>query len=163
MLRRPPRSTRTDTLLPSTTRFRSEKIMQDRLFMNPRAAVVWDIVIDEVLGAADPLSVTGLRIKNAKTGETREIPVDGLFIAIGHDPAPQVFRGHLDMDDEGYIKTAPDSTATAIPGVFAAGDVKDKVFRQAVTAAGMGCMAASSEERRVGKECVSTCRSRWSP
>src|SRR3546814_6509379 len=120
------------TLIHRRDSLRAEKIMQDRLFRNPKVAVVWDSVIDEVLGAADPLSVTGLRIKNVKTGETREIPADGLFIAIGHDPATQVFRGHLDMDDEGYIKTAPDSTATAIPGVFAAGDVKDKVFRQAV-------------------------------
>src|SRR3546814_17257655 len=89
--------------------------MQDRLFRNPKVAVVWDSVIDEVLGTADPLSVTGLRIKNVKTGETREIPVAGLFIAIGPDPATQVFRGHLDMDSEGYIKTAPDRPATAIP------------------------------------------------
>ena len=135
------------TLIHRRDTLRAEKIMQDRLFRNPKVAVVWDSVIDEVLGTADPLSVTGLRIKNVKTGETREIPADGLFIAIGHDPATQVFRGHLDMDAEGYIKTAPDSTATAIPGVFAAGDVKDKVFRQAVTAAGMGCMAALEAEK----------------
>src|SRR3546814_17714253 len=98
--------------------------MQDRLFRNPKVAVVWDSVIDEVLGTADPLSVTGLRIKNVKTGETREIPVDGLFIALGHDPATQVFRGHLDMDSEGYLKTAPQRTAPANPAVFTARALK---------------------------------------
>ena len=100
-----------------------------------------------MLGAGDPKIVSGVRLKNLKTGAIDTIAADGLFVAIGHTPATEIFRGQLDMDDEGYIRTAPDSTKTSIPGVFAAGDVKDKVFRQAVTAAGMGCMAALEAER----------------
>ena len=126
---------------------RAEKILQDRLFANPKIQVVWDHVLDRVLGETEPLGVTGIRIKNAKTGEASERAVSGLFIAIGHDPATQLFKGQLVMDRENYIVTAPDSTATGVPGVFAAGDVKDKVFRQAVTAAGMGCMAVLEAER----------------
>src|SRR3546814_12905352 len=126
--------------------------MRDRLFKNPKVAVVWDSFIYEFLGAADPLSVTGLRIKNVKTGETREIPADGMFIAIGHDPAPQVFRGHPDMADEGYIKTAPDRPATALTGVFAPGDHKAQLIGQAVPAAGTG----RSEVRRAGQAQVRT-------
>ncbi|NNE85308.1 MAG: thioredoxin-disulfide reductase [Alphaproteobacteria bacterium] len=122
--------------------FRAEKIMQDRLFRNEKIEVIWDSVLEEAVGTEDPLGVTGARIRNVKTDEITDIPVDGIFIAIGHDPNTALFKGHLDMDDEGYLITAPDSTATNIPGVFAAGDVKDKIFRQAVTAAGMGCMAA---------------------
>ncbi|RMF11401.1 MAG: thioredoxin-disulfide reductase [Alphaproteobacteria bacterium] len=135
------------TLIHRRDELRAEKIMQDRLFKNPKIEVLWDSVLEEVLGTEDPRGVTGIRVKNVKSGETREIAVDGVFIAIGHDPATGIFRGHLDMDDEGYIITAPDSTATNIPGVYAAGDVKDKVYRQAVTAAGMGCMAALEAER----------------
>ncbi|WP_448202552.1 thioredoxin-disulfide reductase [Azospirillum sp. sgz302134] len=132
--------------------FRAERIMQDRLFRNPKIEVVWDSAVDEILGEGDgslgnPRGVTGVRVKNVKTGETRDIPVAGVFVAIGHEPATSVFKGKVRMDESGYIVTAPDSTATDIPGVFAAGDVKDKVYRQAVTAAGMGCMAALEAER----------------
>jgi thioredoxin reductase (NADPH) len=135
------------TLIHRRDTLRAEKIMQDRLFKNPKVTAVWDSVVEEVLGESDPLGVTGVRIRNVKTGATREIPCQGLFIAIGHDPATAVFKGKVDMDAEGYIVTAPDSTATNVPGVFAAGDVKDKIFRQAVTAAGMGCMAALEVEK----------------
>ena len=126
---------------------RAEKIMQDRLFRNPKIEVVWDHVLDEVTGDDEPLGVTGMRLRNVKTDASVERPVDGIFIAIGHEPATELFKGKLDMDSGGYILTAPDSTATNIPGVFAAGDVRDKVYRQAVTAAGMGCMAALEAER----------------
>jgi len=122
--------------------FRAEKIMQDRLFRNDKIEVIWDSVLEEAVGTDNPPGVTGARIRNVKTDEITDIAVDGIFIAIGHDPNTALFKGHLDMDEEGYLITAPDSTATNIPGVFAAGDVKDKIFRQAVTAAGMGCMAA---------------------
>ena len=126
---------------------RAEKIMQERLFVNPKIAMVWDSVVEEVAGTDDPLSVTGIRLRNIRTGAEELLPVDGLFVAIGHDPATGLFAGHLAMDAEGYIVTAPDSTATSVPGVFAAGDVQDKVFRQAVTAAGTGCMAALEAEK----------------
>ena len=131
--------------------FRAEKIMQDRLFNNPKVNVMWDHTLDEVLGDEDPLGVTGARIRNVKTGDVTDLPVNGVFIAIGHDPATGVFKGHVEMDEEGYILHAPDSTATNIPGVFAAGDVVDKVYRQAVTAAGMGCMAALEAEKFVAE------------
>ena len=127
--------------------FRAEKIMQERLFRNPKIQVIWDHVVEEVTGTAEPLGVGGLRLRNVKTGALRELAVDGLFIAIGHKPATELFRGKLRMDDEGYLVTAPDSTATDVAGVFAAGDVQDKVFRQAITAAGTGCMAALEAER----------------
>ncbi len=130
------------TLIHRRDTLRAEKIMQNRLFKNPKVETVWDSVVEEVLGEGDPPGVTGVRVRNVKTGAVTDIPCQGLFVAIGHDPATSVFKGKVDMDAEGYIVTAPDSTATNIPGVFAAGDVKDKVFRQAVTAAGMGCMAA---------------------
>ena len=126
---------------------RADKTNQQRLLSHPKVEVIWDSVVEEVLGTDEPLGVTGVRLKNVKTGETSEIATDGLFIAIGHDPATSLFKGKLDMDEEGYILTRPDSTATSVPGVFAAGDVKDKVYRQAVTAAGMGCMAALEAER----------------
>ena len=135
------------TLIHRRDSFRAERIMQERLFANPKIAVVWDSVVEEVLGGGQPAGVTGIRIRNVKSGETRELKVDGLFVAIGHDPATQLFKGKLPLDNEGYVITQPDSTATAIPGVFAAGDVKDKVFRQAVTAAGMGCMAALEADK----------------
>ena len=126
---------------------RAEKILQQRLLANDKIEVVWDSVLEEVLGEADPLGVTGVRLRNVKTGEQSEVACDGVFIAIGHDPATGIFRGHVEMDDEGYILTRPDSTATDVAGVYAAGDVKDKIYRQAVTAAGMGCMAALEAEK----------------
>jgi thioredoxin reductase (NADPH) len=135
------------TLIHRRDEFRAEKIMQERVFRNDKIEVIWDSVLEEVEGTDNPPGVTGARIRNVKTDAITEIPVDGIFIAIGHDPNTALFKGHLDMDDEGYLITAPDSTATNIPGVFAAGDVKDKVFRQAVTAAGMGCMAALEAEK----------------
>jgi thioredoxin reductase (NADPH) len=127
--------------------FRAEKILQDRLFKNPKIEVVWDHTVDEILGSKDPKSVTGIRLKNVKTGKTSERSADGIFIAIGHAPATALFKGQLAMTASGYLITKPDSTATSVPGVFAAGDVKDEIYRQAVTAAGMGCMAALEAER----------------
>ena len=135
------------TLIHRRDALRAEKILQDRVFANPKIEVLWDHVVDEVLGDDEPLGVTGLRARNVKTGAAHDLAVDGVFIAIGHDPATQLFVGQLDMDDENYIVTAPDSTATNVPGVYAAGDVRDKVYRQAVTAAGMGCMAALEAEK----------------
>ncbi len=127
--------------------FRAEKILQDRLMKNPKVEVVWDHTLEEVVGNADPKSVTGVRLKNVKTGEIMDRPADGVFIAIGHAPSTEMFAGQLEMKRSGYLITAPDSTATNIPGVYAAGDVTDDIFRQAVTAAGMGCMAALEAER----------------
>ncbi|MBL8706550.1 MAG: thioredoxin-disulfide reductase [Rhodospirillales bacterium] len=131
--------------------FRAERIMQDRLLANPKIKVIWNSVVDEIVGTpgADglPPAVSGVRIRNAQTGAASEIALDGVFVAIGHDPVTGLFKGQLEMDKDGYLITAPDSTATSIPGVYAAGDVKDKVFRQAVTAAGMGCMAALEADR----------------
>ena len=126
---------------------RADKILQDRLFGNDKIEPVWDSVLEEVLGTEDPPGVIGARIKNIKSGEVLELSVEGIFIAIGHDPNTELFKGQLDMDDDGYIITAPDSTATSVPGVFATGDVQDKVYRQAVTAAGTGCMGALEAER----------------
>lgn len=127
--------------------FRAERILQERLYANSKIEVIWDSAIDEVLGTDEPKSVTSVRIKNVKTGAVSERPVDGIFIAIGHEPATALFKGQLETKPTGYLITKPDSTATSLPGVFAAGDVKDDVFRQAVTAAGMGCMAALEAER----------------
>ncbi|EKE78895.1 MULTISPECIES: thioredoxin-disulfide reductase [Oceanibaculum] len=135
------------TLIHRRDSLRAEKIMQDRLFRNPKVEVIWNHTVEEVLGTENPNQVTGLRLKSTVDGTERTLSADGFFVAIGHDPATSLFKGKLDMDSEGYIITRPDSTATSIPGVFAAGDVKDKVFRQAVTAAGMGCMAALEAER----------------
>src|SRR5271163_2347559 len=146
------------TLVHRRDRLRAEKILQTRLFNNPKITVVWDSAIDEILGSDAPPSVTGVRLKNVKTGALSELAVDGVFVAIGHTPATELFRGKLDMDGEGYIRTAPDSTATNVPGVFAAGDVKDKIFRQAVTAAGMGCMGALEAERFLALEEARTAR-----
>lgn len=125
--------------------FRAEKIMQDRLFNNPKINVIWDSALEEVTG--DGTGVTGAKIKNLKTGQTTDLKADGVFIAIGHKPSTDLFKGQVTIDADGYIVTKPDSTETNIPGVFAAGDVKDKVFRQAVTAAGMGCMAALEADK----------------
>ena len=135
------------TLVHRRDALRAEKILQDRLFANPKIEVLWDHVVDEVLGTEAPPGVTGVRVRHVKTGAPSELAIDGLFVAIGHDPATGLFKGQLDMDAEGYILARPDSTVTNVPGVFAAGDVKDKVFRQAVTAAGMGCMAALEAEK----------------
>jgi thioredoxin reductase (NADPH) len=131
--------------------FRAEKILQERLFKNPKVEVVWNSVLEEVLGGDDPKGVNGALLKDVKTGETRKLAVDGVFIAIGHAPATELFKGQIETTPSGYLITAPDSTRTSIPGVFAAGDVKDEVFRQAVTAAGMGCMAALEAERYLAK------------
>jgi thioredoxin reductase (NADPH) len=122
-------------------------MLQNKLMANKKIEIIWDSVVEEVLGDKDPKNVTGLKIKNIKTNKVEELKIDGLFIAIGHDPATQLFKDQLDMDKEGYLITKPDSTQTNISGVFAAGDVKDKIFRQAVTAAGMGCMSALEAEK----------------
>ncbi len=127
--------------------FRAERILQDRLFAKPNVEVVWNHALDEVLGTQAPLGVTAARLKNVETGAVREVAVDGVFVAIGHAPASELFRGQIEIRPNGYIKTAPNSTATNVPGVFAAGDVADDVYRQAVTAAGLGCMAALEAER----------------
>jgi thioredoxin reductase (NADPH) len=126
--------------------FRAEKILQDRLFKNPKISVIWDSVLEDVTGGENPLKVKGVVVRNVKTGSLSERPADGVFIAIGHTPASELFVGQVEMKPSGYIKTAL-STATSVPGVFAAGDVTDDVYRQAVTAAGQGCMAALEAER----------------
>ena len=126
---------------------RADKTNQSRVLAHPKIEMVWDSVIEDVLGDGEPAAVSGIALRNLRTGATSSLAIDGLFVAIGHTPATELFRGKLDMDSEGYLVTRPDSTATNIPGVFAAGDVKDKVFRQAVTAAGMGCMGALEAER----------------
>ena len=130
---------------------RAEKMLQKKLMDNKKIEIIWDTVVEEVIGDKDPKNVTGLKIKNVKTNENKELKIDGLFIAIGHDPATELFKNQLEMDKEGYLITKPDSTQTNVPGVFAAGDVKDKIFRQAVTAAGMGCMAALEAEKHLSK------------
>ena len=135
------------TLVHRRDSLRAEKILQERLFRNPKIEIVWNSVLDEVVGDEDPLGVTAAKLKNIETGEVTEHAVDGVFIAIGHSPNTGIFQGKLDMDNEGYLITAPDSTKTNVPGVFAAGDVKDKIYRQAVTAAGLGCMAALEAEK----------------
>ena len=124
-------------------------MLQKKLMENKKIEIVWDTVVEDVLGNKDPKNVTGLKVKNVKTNQSEEMKIDGLFIAIGHDPATQLFKDQLKMDKEGYLVTKPDSTETNVPGVFAAGDVKDKIFRQAVTAAGMGCMAALEAEKHL--------------
>jgi thioredoxin reductase (NADPH) len=135
------------TIVHRRSEFRAERILQERLFKNPKIEILWDTVLEEVLGDDDPLGVTGARLRNVKTGAVIDRRIDGIFVAIGHDPATAVFKGHVRMDDENYIVTSHNSTATDVPGVFAAGDVVDKVFRQAVTAAGLGCMAALEAEK----------------
>ena len=135
------------TLVHRRDELRAEKMMQDRLFKNPKVSVIWDSEVDEILGGEGGPGVTGIRLKNTKTGEKTEHDADGVFIAIGHAPATELFTDQLETKEGGYLITRPDSTATSIPGVFAAGDVTDDKFRQAVTAAGMGCMAALEAER----------------
>jgi thioredoxin reductase (NADPH) len=127
--------------------FKAERILQNRLFNHPKIKVIWDHVVDEVIGTEEPKGVTAARLKNVKTGAMQTLDVDGVFIAIGHKPATELFEGQLPFKQGGYLITEPRSMATAIPGVFAAGDVTDDVYRQAVTAAGMGCMAALEAER----------------
>jgi thioredoxin reductase (NADPH) len=126
---------------------RAERIMQNRLFSNPKIEVMWNTVVEDVLGEGMPPAVTGVKLRNLVTGETTDFHADGVFVAIGHAPAVEVFQDQVKLKPTGYIWTAPDSTATSIPGVFAAGDVTDETYRQAVTAAGMGCMAALEAER----------------
>ncbi len=135
------------TLIHRREELRADKTNQARLHAHPKIDVLYDTVVDEVLGTENPLGVTGVRLRNVKTGEKSARDIHGLFIAIGHSPSTALFKGQLDMDDDGYIRTAPDSTRTSVAGVFAAGDVKDRIFRQAVTAAGMGCMAALEAEK----------------
>ncbi len=139
------------TLIHRRNELRAEKILQNRLFKNKKIEVLWDTVLEEIVGEQNPPGVTSLNLKNVKTGEATNLPVHGVFIAIGHTPSTSLFKGKLKMDNEGYIITTPDSTATSVPGVFAAGDVKDKIFRQAVTAAGLGCMAALEAEKFIAE------------
>lgn len=135
------------TLVHRRGSLRAERILQERLFKNPKIEVIWDHAVDEILGGGMPKAVTSVRLKHAQTGVTREVPTDGVFIAIGHAPSVELFRDQLTLKPNGYLETEPDSTCTSIPGVFAAGDVTDDIYRQAVTAAGMGCMAALEAER----------------
>jgi len=131
--------------------FRAERILQERLFKHPKIKVVWNSVLEEVLGTEDPKGVSAVLLRNVQSGAATRLNTDGVFIAIGHVPSTALFKGKLDMNASGYLLTTPDSTRTSIPGVFAAGDVKDETFRQAVTAAGMGCMAALEAERYLAK------------
>jgi thioredoxin reductase (NADPH) len=136
------------TIIHRRDAFRGEKILHDRIHKHSKITVIWDSVVEEVIGEEFPTpAVTGVRIRNIKTGKVQVIPASGMFVAVGHDPATKIFRGKVTMDTEGYILTKADSTATNVPGVYAAGDVKDKTFRQAVTAAGLGCMAALEAEK----------------
>jgi thioredoxin reductase (NADPH) len=135
------------TLVHRRDAFRAERILQQRLFKHAKIEVIWDSLVEEIVGNDDPLKVVGVKVKNLKTGATNLLAADGAFIAIGHSPATELVAGQVEMKPSGYIKTAPHSTATSVPGVFAAGDVADEVYRQAVTAAGMGCMAALDAER----------------
>jgi thioredoxin reductase (NADPH) len=135
------------TLIHRRDKLRAEKILQRRLFEHPRISVVWDSAVEEIIGGGTPAVVTGVLISNLRTGDETTLDVDGVFVAIGHTPNTSVFADWLEMDAEGYIKTVPGSTRTSVDGVFAAGDVQDKIFRQAVTAAGTGCMAALEAER----------------
>ena len=128
-------------------KLRAEKMLQKKLMDNKKIEIIWDSVVEEIVGDENPKNVKGLKIKNVKNNNISDLKIDGLFIAIGHDPATQLFKHQLKMDKEGYLITKPDSTETNVPGIFAAGDVKDKIFRQAVTAAGMGCMAALEAEK----------------
>jgi thioredoxin reductase (NADPH) len=131
---------------------RAEKLLQEKLKANKKIEIIWDSAVEEVLGTSEPKGVNAIKIKNLKTNDVTELKVDGLFVAIGHDPATALFKDQLSTDKEGYLITKPDSTKTNIPGVFAAGDVKDKIFRQAVTAAGMGCMAALEAEKHLSSK-----------
>ncbi len=140
------------TLVHRRDTLRSEKILQERLFKNPKVEILWDTTLEEILGDESPLGVTGVRLKSVKTGEEFTRDTHGVFIAIGHKPSTQIFKGHVDMNEGGYITTAPDSTATNIPGIFATGDVSDEIYRQAVTAAGLGCMGALEAEKFIAEQ-----------
>ena len=135
------------TLIHRRDSLRAEKILQDRLFKHPKVEVLWNTTLDEVTGTEQPLGVTGVRLRNVETNEIEERDMHGVFVAIGHAPSTELFKGQVDMRDNGYINVIPGTTATNVPGVFAAGDVTDETYRQAVTAAGMGCMAALEAER----------------
>ena len=139
-------------LIHRRNKLRAEKMLQEKLRTNKKIEIIWDSVVEEVVGNQKPKSVNGVKIKNVKSGKIADLKVDGLFVAIGHDPATSLFKNQLKMDKEEYLITKPDSTQTSIPGVFAAGDVKDKIFRQAVTAAGMGCMSALEAEKFLSKQ-----------
>jgi thioredoxin reductase (NADPH) len=151
------------TLIHRRDSLRAEQILQDRLFANPRIEVIWDHALVEVLGGGTPPSVTGALLQNLRNGAEQRIDVEGIFIAIGHDPATALFRGQIAMDPEGYIITTPGSTRTSVPGVFAAGDVQDRIFRQAVTAAGTGCMAALEAEKLLAADAQIAHRSIQAP
>ena len=142
------------TVIHRKNEFRAEKILQDRLFAHPKIEVIWDVAVDEILGVVDGVArnVTGVRLKNAKTGELSEIAADGVFIAIGHAPSSELFAGQLEINSGGYLRVKPGTASTEIEGVWAAGDVTDDVYRQAVTAAGMGCMAALEVSRFLAEE-----------
>ncbi|AVT78149.1 thioredoxin-disulfide reductase [Rhodopseudomonas palustris] len=135
------------TIVHRRDHFRAERILQDRLFKHPKIKVIWDVAVDEICGAENPTKVTHVRLKNVKSGTTSEVKADGVFIAIGHAPATELFKDQIKLKPSGYVEVAANSTATSVPGVFAAGDVADETYRQAVTAAGMGCMAALEAER----------------
>ncbi len=135
------------TLVHRRDSLRAERILQDRLFKHPKIKVIWDTAVEEIHGAQNPAKVTHIRLKNLKTGAATELPTDGVFVAIGHAPATELVAGQLKLKPSGYVEIAPHSTATSVPGVFAAGDVADETYRQAVTAAGLGCMAALEAER----------------
>ena len=135
------------TLVHRRDSLRAERILQDRLFKNPKIEVIWDTVVDDLSGSENPHKVTAAKLRNLKTGAVTERPIDGVFVAIGHTPSTELVQGKVEMKPSGYVVTAPDSTATSVPGLFAAGDVTDDIFRQAVTAAGLGCMAALEAER----------------
>ncbi len=139
------------TLVHRRDSLRAEKILQDRLFAHPKVSVIWNSTLADILSGGTPEGVTGIRLADTVTGATRDLPVDGVFIAIGHSPTTELFRGQLAMDREGYLETTPGSTRTSVAGVFAAGDVQDKIFRQAVTAAGTGCMAALEAEKFIAE------------
>ena len=135
------------TLVHRRDSLRAERILQERLYQNPKISVLWNSALEDVVGEDEPLKVTGARLRNLKTGEVTERTIDGIFIAIGHTPATELVTGQVEIKPSGYVKTAPHSTATSVPGLFAAGDVTDDIYRQAVTAAGLGCMAALEAER----------------
>ncbi len=143
------------TLIHRRDTLRAEKILQARLFANPKINVIWNSAVQQIVGGGTPEAVIGVRLHDARTGQESVLPVDGVFIAIGHTPTTEVFAGQVERDAEGYILTAPGSTRTSVPGVFAAGDVQDKVFRQAVTAAGTGCMAALEAEKYLAEHAAS--------